>query len=156
MLLTEAELRAWGLRIGRQVEAPVFIGLRGPLGAGKSVLARAVARGAGVQEHLPSPTFNLVFRYPVPERALPAVIVHADLFRLRSSDELGGIGWDDLVTDEGAIVLVEWPDRAGPELPADRWVVTLGHADADAGLRTVEVERHGEPPALPGFPVVVE
>ena len=45
MLVTEAELRAWGRRIGAGIAAPAFIGLRGPLGAGKSVLARAVAEG---------------------------------------------------------------------------------------------------------------
>ena len=82
-------------------------------------------------------------------------MVHADLYRLRSVEELGGIGWDDLVGDEGAIVLVEWPGRAGGELPADRWEVTLGYAAEDPGLRRVEVERHGQPPGLPAFPAGV-
>jgi len=150
MTLAEDDLVAWGRRIGAKIRPPVFIGLRGPLGAGKSVLARAVARGAGVRETLPSPTFNIVFRY-----ALSAAesVVHADLYRLRSVEELAGIGWDDIVGDERAIVLVEWPGRAGGELPADRWEVTLGFSGAGPGSRTVEVERCGEPAALPSFPV---
>ncbi len=150
MTLTEDDLVAWGRRIGARIRPPVFIGLRGPLGAGKSVLARAVARGAGVRETLPSPTFNIVFRYSL---SATQSVVHADLYRLRSVEELAGIGWDDIVGDEGAIVLVEWPGRAGGELPADRWEVTLGFSGAGPGSRTVEVGRCGEPAALPSFPV---
>lgn len=161
VVVTEAELVAWGRRIGAELGPPAFIGLQGPLGAGKSVLARAVAEGAGVRECVPSPTFNIVFRYGLAGRAdgsaggLASSVVHADLYRLRSVEELGGIGWDDLVGDEGAIVLVEWPEHAGGELPADRWELTLGYAKGDPGLRTVEVERYGEPSALPAFPVGV-
>ena len=61
--VTEPELAAWGRRIGAEARPPVFIGLKGPMGAGKSVLARAIGAGAGVREAMPSPTFNLVFRY---------------------------------------------------------------------------------------------
>lgn len=152
MTLGEDDLVVWGRRIGAEIRPPVFIGLRGPLGAGKSVLARAVARGAGVRETLPSPTFNIVFRYELSETES---VVHADLYRLRSVEELAGIGWDDIVGDEGAIVLVEWPGRAGGELPADRWEVTLGYSDAGSGRRTVEVECFGEPAQLPTFPMDV-
>lgn len=168
--LTEDELVAWGRRIGATAEVPVFIGLIGPLGAGKSVLARAVARGAGVEGALPSPTFNIVFRYPVPglrdggggpgrgRRARrrgtgnAAAVIHADLFRIASARELAGIGWEDMVADPGAIVLVEWCGRAGGELPYNRWEVTLGFVD-DGARRAVRVDRIGEPVPLPGFRV---
>ena len=98
MRVTEGELVEWGRRVGAEVEVPVFIGLRGPLGAGKSVFARAVARGAGVDGTLPSPTFNVVFRYALPDGR---AVIHADLFRLRSTAELAGIGWEDMVDEEG-------------------------------------------------------
>ncbi len=157
MTLTEAGLHKWGRRIGAEIGPPAFIGLRGPLGAGKSVLARAVADGAGVREYLPSPTFNIVFRYSVLHRSPggAASVVHADLYRMRSVEELAGIGWDDFVHDDEAIVLVEWPERAGGELPADRWEVTLGYERDEPGLRSVRVDRFGEPSALPAFPVAV-
>lgn len=152
MTLGEDDMVAWGRRIGAETHPPVFIGLRGPPGAGKSVLARAVARGAGIREPLPSPTFNIVFRYPLSETES---VVHADLYRLRSVEELAGIGWDDIVGDEGAVVMVEWPGRAGGELPADRWEVSLGFSGADLDRRTVEVERCGQPADLPSFPMRV-
>lgn len=152
MTLTETELAAWGRRIGTEVSTPVFIGIRGPLGAGKSVLARAVAAGAGVRGTMPSPTFNILFRY---EAAKRRPVVHADLYRLRSVDELAGIGWDDVVGDDSAIVLVEWPERAGDQLPADRWEIRMDFLPGGEELRHVAVASHGRPPELPGFRVRV-
>lgn len=149
MKLTEDQLTLWGARIGREVRAPVFIGLKGPLGAGKSVFARAVARGAGVDETLPSPTFNVLFRYTGREAAS---VVHADLYRLESPDELTDIGWEDVLSADG-IVLVEWPDRAGSAVPTDRWEIELGFSRGEPDLRTVSVRRCGDPGHLPGFPV---
>ena len=149
MNLSEAELVRWGEVIGAEVHPPMFVLLRGPLGAGKSVLARAIASGAGVEGPIPSPTFNLVFRYPVP-RGLQ--VVHLDLYRLSEPEELWELGWQELgAPDE--LVLVEWPERADELLPPDRWEVALDRVDGDPDSRTVEVSRVGRPPHLPGFPV---
>ncbi len=168
--LGEGQLAEWGRRIGERVGgegdgaavvvgggaavawgdgAAVFIGLRGPLGAGKSVLARAVARGAGVEGAMPSPTFNLVFRYALPGGG---TLVHADLYRIASVEELAGLGWDSMLGD-GVVALVEWPERAGRELPEDRWEIELEIAD-EPGVRVASARRFGEPaPAeLPCFP----
>lgn len=158
MIVDQDELERWGRRIGASVATPVFLGLRGPLGAGKSVLARAVGRGAGVDEPMASPTFNLMFRYDAEDER---EVVHMDLYRLQSPDELWELGWHELgVNDE--IVLVEWPERAGDRLPPDRWEITLSTPAPDVELegprqlfRRVEVSRFGRPPHLPGFPVSV-
>ena len=150
MNLTELELVLWGERIGDEVDAPLFLALRGPLGAGKSVLARAVARGAGVKRPLPSPTFNLVFRY----EGAAADVIHMDLYRIHDPDELKEIGWDDLCCGP-EIVLVEWPERAGGLLPADRWEIELRVPEGAAAVREVFVRRVGSPPHLPSFPMVL-
>jgi tRNA threonylcarbamoyladenosine biosynthesis protein TsaE len=142
--LDEGELIAWGERIGREVEAPVVIVLRGDLGAGKSTLARAVARGAGVAGAIPSPTFNLLFRYESP-RGIS--VVHLDLYRLTDPEEVWELGWAELpAADE--IVLVEWPERAEALLPAPRWEVSLDATD-DPDRRRVTVRAVGEPAPLP-------
>lgn len=158
MILDEDELQRWGRRIGASMPTPVFLGLRGPLGAGKSVLARAVARGAGVQDTMASPTFNLVFHY---EGDGGRGVVHMDLYRLESPDELWELGWKELGAND-EIVLVEWPERAGNLLPPDRWEIALSIPDPDVELegprelyRRVSVSRFGRPPHLPGFPVSV-
>lgn len=152
MRLTEPELVRWGERLGRDMEVPIFLGLRGQLGAGKSVLARAIARGAGVEGAMPSPTFNLLFRYPARDGI---EVVHMDLYRLRDPEELWELGWEELGRDP-EIVLVEWPERAGGHLPEDRWEIHLVSPEPGAGLRNVQVHRVGSPPHLPGFPVTLE
>jgi len=144
--LNEQALEQWGRAVGRQVQVPVIFALRGDLGAGKSVLARAIAHGAGVQAAMPSPTFNLLFRYETPDR----VISHLDLYRLEDAEEVWELGWRDL-GDENEIVLIEWPERAEQLLPQPRWEIELLPDPADALSRCVTITPVGEPPAIP-FP----
>jgi tRNA threonylcarbamoyladenosine biosynthesis protein TsaE len=151
VILTEPDLVRWGRLVGSTVATPVFLALRGELGAGKSVLARAVARGAGVEGAVPSPTFNLVFRYRTPGGT---EVVHLDLYRLESPDELWELGWEELGAGD-EIVLVEWPERAGDHLPADRWEIELERAPGGSGVREVRVRKVGGPPHLPGFPIAL-
>ena len=151
MRLDEPGLQRWGQRIGGTVETPVVIGLRGVLGAGKSVLARAIGAGAGVTEAMPSPSYNLLLRYDgAPGRA----VVHMDLYRLDDTDELWELGWSQ-IGGTGEIVIVEWPERAGAFMPPDHWVVELRVPDDESLLRDVEVHRIGTPPELPAFPMSV-
>lgn len=149
--LDESELSRWGRRIGETLAAPAFIALRGPLGAGKSVLARAIGRGAGVEGPMPSPSYNLLLRYPTRARVH---VVHLDLFRLDSPDELWELGWAQLPAED-ELVLVEWPERADDLLPPDHWVIELGMPEGRPDLREVRVHRVGSPPELPSFPMSV-
>ena len=151
MILDEAEMVRWGKAIGAAARPPLFLFLRGPLGAGKSVLARSIAHGAGVEGAVPSPTFNLMFRYP---STRGVEVVHMDLYRLSDPGELWELGWQEL-GDQDELVLVEWPDRAEGFLPEHRWEITLGPVRGDRDARTVTVSRFGGPQDLPGFPVSV-
>ncbi|GHU02390.1 hypothetical protein FACS1894186_6970 [Alphaproteobacteria bacterium] len=94
---------------------PAVVALRGELGAGKSVFARAFVRYFLPEADVPSPTFTLVQPYQPPDGALP--VWHFDLYRLKSPEELVELGWDEALR---GIVLVEWPERAGDFLPDDR------------------------------------
>lgn len=149
MILDESALRAWGERLGAVAPRPAFIALRGELGSGKSVLARAIARGAGVASPMPSPTFNLLMRY---EGDDGVIVSHLDLYRLDRPEDVHELGWFELGQDN-EIVLVEWADRASSLLPPRRWEITLQHTDAgsagDAGKRAVSVESLGGAPPLP-------
>lgn len=120
MTADEDALEEWGRRVGREAGRPLVLALRGELGAGKSVLARAIARGAGVTSPMPSPTFNLVYRYDCADGTL----WHLDLYRLEDEDEVWELGWSELGRGSD-IVLIEWPERAEHLLPADRWDVWL-------------------------------
>lgn len=142
--LTQPEIEAWGRRIGAEADRPLVLALRGPLGAGKSVLARAIARGAGVTGALPSPTFNLVYRY---EPGGTREVYHLDLYRLEDAEEVWELGWRELGEGD-QIVMIEWPERAEHLLPAPRWDVEL-RIEADPERRTVIARGVGAPPLLP-------
>lgn len=144
--LTEAELVAWGERIGREAETPLVVALRGDLGAGKSTLARAVAHGAGVAGDIPSPTFNLVFSYDAPRGI---IIRHLDLYRLEREDEVWELGWAELGAP-GDLVLIEWPQRAESLLPTPRWEVEIEDF-GDPDLRRVSARPVGDPSPLPAM-----
>ncbi|WOF72494.1 tRNA (adenosine(37)-N6)-threonylcarbamoyltransferase complex ATPase subunit type 1 TsaE [Parvibaculaceae bacterium PLY_AMNH_Bact1] len=99
------------------------IALWGDLGAGKTSLARAIIQtllaASGLREDVPSPTFTLVQIYEA--GTLP--IWHADLYRLSDPDELIELGLEEAL--EGGLLLIEWPDRMGEELPVARLDIEL-------------------------------
>ena len=120
MLRDEAATTRLGAAIARSLRAGDTVCLSGPLGAGKSTLARALIRSlTTADEEVPSPTFTLVQFYEGPRLK----IAHFDLYRLSNPDEAYEIGLDEAL-DEGAAV-VEWPERLQGRLPPDRLDVEI-------------------------------
>lgn len=114
----EARTLDLGTQLGRLLEQPALILLQGDLGAGKSVLARGIARGLGVDPQIPitSPTFTLMNHY-----SARLDLYHFDLYRLSEPDELIEIGFDDFAFGTG-VALVEWPERLEDESVEGLWV----------------------------------
>jgi N-acetylmuramate 1-kinase len=115
-LANEEATRRFMIDIAAALEPGDLVTLSGDLGAGKTTFARALIRYVAGDEtiEVPSPTFTFVQSYDLPRFTL----VHADLYRLSGAAELAELGFDDL--PEGAVVLMEWPDRAAGLLPPDR------------------------------------
>lgn len=130
LALTLPELEHWGNEFGRAIHPPLCVAIRGDLGAGKTTLVRAICRGYGVSAEITSPTFALVHEYEAPRSR----VFHLDLYRLERESELTNIGWFDIVT-AGGLVLVEWPERAGSLLPADHVAIDLEHLAGDPDRR---------------------
>lgn len=127
-LPTEADTSALGARLAALARPGDAILLAGPLGAGKTALARAFLRAASGDPALvvPSPSFTLVQTYPLPSGA---TAWHFDLWRLAGPEDLTELGWDEA---RQGIALVEWPERLGPLAPPEALHVTLAMA-GDAG-----------------------
>ncbi len=127
-----------GSVLGENAWGGLVIALEGDLGAGKTCLARGVARGLGVPPDIPvvSPTFTLINPY---EGRLP--LYHCDLYRLIDPEELEVIGLHDLFGSD-SVVVVEWADRFPEILPGTRVTIQLevGHGDE----RQVRVTCPGE------------
>ena len=111
-----------GERLAAHAVPGEVIALWGELGAGKTVLARGIGIGLGFDEDtVTSPTFVILHEHS--GGRLP--LFHLDLYRLRQQD-LGSTGWEECL-DAGGITVIEWPDRAGDELPLDRLDVRIEH-----------------------------
>ena len=94
--------------------------LEGDLGAGKTTFTQGLAASIGAKRAVTSPTFCLVVEHPT-DRFL---LVHMDLYRLHDEDDVLTIGWEDYLA-RGAVLFVEWSDRAGDLIPATAWHITF-------------------------------
>jgi tRNA threonylcarbamoyl adenosine modification protein YjeE len=118
--------RALGRRIAALLWPGDVVALRGPLGAGKSELARSLIRArAGVEIEVPSPSFTLVQDYVFPG----LTIRHIDLYRINDPAELTELGLNAPEAEEAW--LIEWPERAGKLLPDDRLEIVLEQGPTD-------------------------
>ena len=109
------------------------IALQGELGAGKTTFVQGLARALGITRPVTSPTFTLVGEYP--GGRLP--LIHMDLYRLRSPDDLLVIGFPEYL-ERNALVAIEWPDRAGDLLPPETIRVTIT-LTPDPRTRRIEI-----------------
>ena len=140
VLVNEQAMHKFMRDIAAALEPGDLVTLSGDLGAGKTTFARALIRFLASDEGIdvPSPTFTLMQTYDLPRFPL----VHVDLYRIESPGELIEFGFDDL--PKSAVVVLEWPDRAGGALPADRLDIafTLSpHHGAE--YRNVRLTGHG-------------
>ncbi|HHT81425.1 MAG: tRNA (adenosine(37)-N6)-threonylcarbamoyltransferase complex ATPase subunit type 1 TsaE [Sphaerochaeta sp.] len=100
-----------GFRIGEACSAGSTVSLRGSLGAGKTVLAKGIAKALGITEAIVSPTFTLMQEY---EGKLP--LYHMDLYRISGTDEFEMIGGEEMLYGNG-VTLIEWSEKIQDMLP---------------------------------------
>lgn len=131
----EAATARLGASVGRALAAGEAVCLSGPLGAGKSTLARGLIRARTTpDEEVPSPTFTLIQTY----EAEGLAIAHLDLYRLTSPDEAYEIGLEEALAEGAA--LIEWPERLEGRLPPDRLDIDLAF---DGESRRARLTGHG-------------
>jgi tRNA threonylcarbamoyladenosine biosynthesis protein TsaE len=134
----EAATARLGCAIAAELKPGEAVCLTGPLGAGKSTLARALVRAlTTLDEDVPSPTFTLVQFY----EGARLKVAHFDLYRLSDADEAYEIGLDEALDD--GVAVIEWPERLDGRLPADRLDVEIAPSEDDADGRRVRLIPHG-------------
>ena len=134
-LADEGAMMALGEKLAGVLRAGDVVTLSGPLGAGKTTLARGLLAALGLEGEAPSPSYAIVQSYAPPEVTLP--VLHVDLYRIEAEDELYELGLDDARHD-GAL-LVEWPERVAARWFHDALRLTLSVAEDGVRALTVEV-----------------
>jgi len=132
---SEEETVALGRAIGASLAPGDAVLLTGELGAGKTVLVRGMAQGAGSLEPARSPTFVLLMAYPG-----PLTLHHCDLYRIASTAEADDLALDECL--ESGALAVEWAERAREALPRDALQVTFA-VDPDTDARTILLDPGG-------------
>ena len=131
---SEAETEALGARLAEQLEPGGVVAFTGDLGAGKTAFTRGLARGLGITERVTSPTFTVVNEYE--GGRLP--LFHFDMYRLGSSEELFGIGWEDYLA-RGGVCAVEWSENVADALEEDAVRVDIRRGDGE-DWRVIAIE----------------
>jgi tRNA threonylcarbamoyladenosine biosynthesis protein TsaE len=132
------ETRAFGERLAHRLRVGDVVLLQGDLGAGKTTLIQGLARGLGIADYVQSPTFILVAEYD--GRAAdgtPLRLYHLDLYRLDGTADLASIGFDDYLAPTDGVTVIEWPERAGDDLPETYLLIEIAHAGEDRRRLTV-------------------
>ena len=127
-----AETEAIGSALGRILPPGSVIAYRGDLGAGKTAFTRGLARGLGCTEIVTSPTYTIVNEYL--GGRIP--LFHFDMYRLRSSDDLFDIGWDDYL-ERGGVCAVEWSENVDDAME-DAIYITIEKLGEDSRQITIE------------------
>lgn len=124
----------FGREFAEGLKAGSTIALIGPLGAGKTTLTKAIAKGLGVTETITSPTFTVVCEYETGR--LP--LYHFDVYRVNDEDELFELGVEEYF-HKGGVCLVEWADLVMDLLPEDTIVLRLDYGENEEE-RTISIE----------------
>ncbi|GAA2809061.1 tRNA (adenosine(37)-N6)-threonylcarbamoyltransferase complex ATPase subunit type 1 TsaE [Saccharopolyspora taberi] len=138
-LAREPDTLEFGERLGAGLRAGDLVLLAGPLGAGKTVLARGIAAGMGVTGQVTSPTF-VIARVHRPAAGGGPALVHVDAYRLTGLDEIDDLDLDTDLTD--AAVVVEWGEGVAEHLSDEYLVLRITRRDDD--VREITFEPHGE------------
>ena len=129
------QTEALGFALGQRLSPGDIIAYKGDLGAGKTAFTRGLAKGLGCIEQVTSPTYTIVNEYL--SGRLP--LFHFDMYRLTSSEDLWGIGWDDYL-DRNGVCAVEWSENVEDAMENALWV-TIESLGGDCRRITLEGEK---------------
>lgn len=131
----ETEATAFVAALTPSEQGATLVTLSGELGAGKTAFTKTVAWALGIEEVVTSPTFVLEKIYRLPQGKPFTYFIHIDAYRLESGEDLVALGFDELIKDTEALIMLEWPEKVADALPTPSLQISLtAHPD---GSRTI-------------------
>lgn len=131
------KMQSFGEKLGSMLKGGEVITLNGDLGAGKTELSKAIAKGLGIEDHITSPTFTIVNEY---EGRLK--LFHFDVYRLSSAEEMYELGYEEYFYSDG-VSLIEWAELIREVLPEERLEIFIFQTERE-NERELELRAIGE------------
>lgn len=120
------QTRRLGMHLGKLVEPGDILLLWGQIGAGKTLLTQGMARGLGVDDYVQSPTFTLAVEHDGKRSdGTPLTLYHIDLYRIDGPSDFDTFGYEDYLDDTAGVVVIEWPERLGTEIPEQYLLINI-------------------------------
>ncbi len=129
---SQEETFSLGLELGKKAKPGDIFALIGNLGTGKTILAKGIAKGMGIEEEITSPTFTMLEVYEA-----PISLYHFDLYRISDDTELENLYFEEYWYGDGVSV-IEWADRASKRLPKEIYSIRLEYIDKKRRKITIE------------------
>lgn len=133
----DGDTKDLGIKIGSIAKPGLIITLNGGLGVGKTVLARGIARGLGIDDPVTSPTFTILHQY---DGRLP--LYHFDMYRLEDVDEIYELGFEEFIYGDG-IAVIEWPENMGDLHPEEYVSIDIDRTGGD-NMRIISIDFFGD------------
>jgi tRNA threonylcarbamoyladenosine biosynthesis protein TsaE len=129
-----------GQYVANLIEPGYIVAITGDLGAGKTELIKGICEYFKVEDMVSSPTFTIINQYQGHYKSTPTPIYHIDLYRIKSPAELVEIGFEECLSDESSIKLIEWAERAGERLNEPDIKINILTDDNEDNLREIILE----------------
>lgn len=127
-----------GVEIGKRAQSGDIICLIGDLGTGKTHITKGIATGLGIQDHITSPTFNIVNEYNGRHK-----LYHFDVYRVNDPDEIEAIGFDEYIFGDG-VTIIEWANYIEELIPKEHTKITIEKLpDKGENFRKIDIQFNG-------------
>jgi len=113
---------------GKKTKNAIVVAMYGDLGSGKTTLTQNICKKLGVKNKIISPTFVIMKKYKIESEKFKNLI-HIDTYRLDKNEDMINLGWEEIVSNNENIIIVEWPERIEKLIPKDCVVIRLTHID---------------------------
>jgi len=127
---SQKETLDFGKKLAKTLKPGDIIGLKGDLGAGKTVLTKGIASGLGIKKTVNSPTFVVMKVYPLKQKNIKNLI-HIDAYRIKNSNDFQTIGIEEYLEENNNIIIIEWIDNIKTKLPKKIKYIDIKYIDKD-------------------------